>query len=1194
MTQKIDPFLQTKWGWSDGENAWGNGMNENLIKFSFLLNRRLDGIVSSISTTPVSDGLAYFLTTDKHVYFSGDGVWYNTALPIGFELIMKADESHYEYNGTTLVPSSVSGSVDWADLTGKPSTFPPSTHTHIISDVTGLQTALDAKVDKVGGKGLSTEDYTTAEKSKLAGIAAGAEVNTISSVGSGTASLVSGKVGVDLQIKSLVAGSNITFSQTGTEVTINSSTGGVGVVNSVNGYTGTVTLTNADLGSTPTTRAITAGNGLTGGGDLSTNRTIALGTPSTISTASTNSSSGTTHTHLLTLSAADIGAVDLSTLNTRLGTSGNLGTLALQNANSVTISGGTINNTSIGATTRSTGNFTNIDLNGNLTLSGTAKRILGDFSNATFANRLSFQTSTVNGGTGLQIIPNGTGTTGNITAYNNSDPTNSGFLQLSSSPSAADINSGIRGTGTYLPLNISTGGAQAIGIDTSQNVSLSSNLILTGLGKRVLGDFSNATIANRLHFQTSTLNSTTSFGVIPNGTSTNANITASNNSDPTNCSYLQIAASATTVGINSGVRGTGAVLPIAINISGVGDALVIDTSANTSITGDLNLTGVGKRIKSDFSNATILSRTLVQTSTVNSATRFDVIPNGTGTTANIGAFNNSDPTNSSWARLTATASDIRVESTISGTGTYLPLNLYNSGVVQLSIATTGTITATNGIIAHNLSSLGSNSGDTIDVVAGAYNYFSAPSYSGSLLRHYGTSVAGNYGSTGLVNANLGVMMFQNVSSGLVTTNGANLYLGANNLATMILTNAGKVGIGTNSPTQALHVVGSTYTSGSFYGDATGLTGNGSGLTNLNYSQLSYIPVQQGGGIGQSTNKIYIGWSSGGKLKGTVDSTDLGNIALESFTTNASNLLSGTVASGRLPFTYTTSTTASTVAQRDGAGDLYAHSLIASGGTITGDGSPITNINANNISSGVLSTARLPFPVSVSGSDLTFGGNLYSDGGSIRAGSTSGVFTVYRYDGHISLNGGVFYSLLTDNSGLNASNLTSGTVPNARLNTASTSAAGIVQLSDSTGSPSSTTAATSLAVNTVANTASNANNTANNAISRLDGQYQAPFQLLNILGNVSGTATITASSGTHVKATCVGNTTWVFPSVASGNAMALTLELTNGGAGVQTWPSGTLWAGGVQPTWTVSGKDRVVFTKAGTDPWFGALAGKGFA
>ena len=37
-------------------------------------------------------------------------------------------------------------SVPWAGVTDKPATFPPSTHTHAISDVTGLQTALNAKV----------------------------------------------------------------------------------------------------------------------------------------------------------------------------------------------------------------------------------------------------------------------------------------------------------------------------------------------------------------------------------------------------------------------------------------------------------------------------------------------------------------------------------------------------------------------------------------------------------------------------------------------------------------------------------------------------------------------------------------------------------------------------------------------------------------------------------------------------------------------------------------------------------------------------------------------------------------------------------------------------------------------------------------------------------------------------------------
>ena len=42
--------------------------------------------------------------------------------------------------------------------------------------------AVGNKVDKVEGKGLSTNDYTTAEKNKLGGIAAGAQVNVIESI----------------------------------------------------------------------------------------------------------------------------------------------------------------------------------------------------------------------------------------------------------------------------------------------------------------------------------------------------------------------------------------------------------------------------------------------------------------------------------------------------------------------------------------------------------------------------------------------------------------------------------------------------------------------------------------------------------------------------------------------------------------------------------------------------------------------------------------------------------------------------------------------------------------------------------------------------------------------------------------------------------------------------------------------------
>ena len=47
-------------------------------------------------------------------------------------------------------------------------------HTHEQGDIAGLETALAGKVDTESGKGLSTNDYTTAEKQKLAGIAEGA------------------------------------------------------------------------------------------------------------------------------------------------------------------------------------------------------------------------------------------------------------------------------------------------------------------------------------------------------------------------------------------------------------------------------------------------------------------------------------------------------------------------------------------------------------------------------------------------------------------------------------------------------------------------------------------------------------------------------------------------------------------------------------------------------------------------------------------------------------------------------------------------------------------------------------------------------------------------------------------------------------------------------------------------------------
>lgn len=66
------------------------------------------------------------------------------------------------------------------------------------SEYEALIAGLATKVDKVEGKGLSTEDYTTAEKTKLAGIEAGANAYTLPAA---TTSALGGvKIGDNLSV----------------------------------------------------------------------------------------------------------------------------------------------------------------------------------------------------------------------------------------------------------------------------------------------------------------------------------------------------------------------------------------------------------------------------------------------------------------------------------------------------------------------------------------------------------------------------------------------------------------------------------------------------------------------------------------------------------------------------------------------------------------------------------------------------------------------------------------------------------------------------------------------------------------------------------------------------------------------------------------------------------------------------------
>ena len=72
------------------------------------------------------------------------------------------------------------GSTDWADITNKPSTFTPSAHSHVISDVTGLQTALNGKAASSHSHVISdVTGLQTALDGKQATLVSGTNIKTV-------------------------------------------------------------------------------------------------------------------------------------------------------------------------------------------------------------------------------------------------------------------------------------------------------------------------------------------------------------------------------------------------------------------------------------------------------------------------------------------------------------------------------------------------------------------------------------------------------------------------------------------------------------------------------------------------------------------------------------------------------------------------------------------------------------------------------------------------------------------------------------------------------------------------------------------------------------------------------------------------------------------------------------------------------
>lgn len=102
MVQKTSPFIEANYGWNLGESGWNTGMDENLLKFSYMLDNGVDGVVTSLPQTPVN-GTSYYLTTDNRFYFVVDGTYYSSPCPKWFTFKLKTSGQKRLYDGSSVL-----------------------------------------------------------------------------------------------------------------------------------------------------------------------------------------------------------------------------------------------------------------------------------------------------------------------------------------------------------------------------------------------------------------------------------------------------------------------------------------------------------------------------------------------------------------------------------------------------------------------------------------------------------------------------------------------------------------------------------------------------------------------------------------------------------------------------------------------------------------------------------------------------------------------------------------------------------------------------------------------------------------------------------------------------------------------------------------------------------------------------------
>lgn len=161
--QQQSPWLEGAYGWNFGEGGWNTGMDSNLLKFSFMFDRNVDGVVASLP--PAVDGQAYFLTTDSRLYFAVGTTWFSSPTPKWFQFVVRSTGEVYQFDGTVATQIDSLTDID-SRLTAVEATI-ATLGTAAFENVEDFAT--QAELDVVEAQGQQYVDTLRSDLSELGG-----------------------------------------------------------------------------------------------------------------------------------------------------------------------------------------------------------------------------------------------------------------------------------------------------------------------------------------------------------------------------------------------------------------------------------------------------------------------------------------------------------------------------------------------------------------------------------------------------------------------------------------------------------------------------------------------------------------------------------------------------------------------------------------------------------------------------------------------------------------------------------------------------------------------------------------------------------------------------------------------------------------------------------------------------------------